>query len=113
MSLSPSAAPALYRASGLGRAFVASLGAMFDAAEMTNDQVIEALLHFDRAFSEAMENKAQNKVTIEGHLSTYRYCDGVWTMQLTDAQVQGQEGALHSRAIKIVACEAKKGRKKK
>ena len=99
---------ALYRASGLGRAFVESVGEMFHEREMTNDQVIEALLHFDRAFNDAMENKTpQNKVNMEGHLSTYRYCDGVWTLHLTNATITGAEGSLHSDAIKVVACEAR------
>jgi hypothetical protein len=39
---------ALYRASGLGKAFVESIGEMFNEHELTHDQVIQALLIFDK-----------------------------------------------------------------
>ena len=113
LSVAPAPAYALYRASGLGRAFVASVSEMFSEQEMTNDQVIEALLSFDRSFSAALENKQpQNKITVEGHLSNYRYCEGVWTLNLTNAKFEGPEGVIDTPSIKIVAVEAKtKGKK--
>ena len=51
--------------------------------------------------------QVQNKVSMEGQLQTYRYCDGVWTLMLKDATFKGAEGTLHSPLIKVVACEAK------
>ena len=44
---------------------------------------------------------------MEGHLSSYRFCDGVWTLNLKHAQFHGNEGTIAVENIKVVACEAK------
>lgn len=48
ISNSPASAYALYRATGLGKAFLESLGEMYQEQEMTNDQVIQSTLTFDK-----------------------------------------------------------------
>jgi hypothetical protein len=99
---------AVYRASGLGRAFVETLAEMFQEQELNNDQVIASLLTFDRVFNAQLEARSPaNKLAMEGMLQHYRFCDGVWTLQLKDAKFTGAEGSLYSPNIKVVACEAK------
>jgi hypothetical protein len=114
MAAPPSAAPtALYRATGLGRAFTETLSEMFAEQELSNDQVIAALLAFDRSFNKQLETRTPaNKIDIEAKLAHYRFCDGVWSLQLTNATFTGSDGVLHSPSIKVVAGEAKgKGRR--
>jgi hypothetical protein len=53
---------ALYRASGLGKAFVESVGEMFLENEMTNDQVIQALLAFDKVSAGEKRRSAGNSI---------------------------------------------------
>lgn len=99
---------ALYRATGLGRAFVESLNEMFGEGELSNDQVISSLLTFDRSFTHHLEAKTPaNKIDMEGRLANYRFCDSVWTLNLKNAKFSGAEGDIETTHVKVVACEAK------
>ena len=99
---------ALYRATGLGRAFVESLNEMFGEGELSNDQVISSLLTFDRSFTHHLEAKTPaNKIDMEGRLANYRFCDSVWTLNLKNAKFSGAEGDIETPHVKVVACEAK------
>jgi transcription initiation factor TFIIA small subunit len=42
----------------------------------------------------------------QGHLHTYRYCDGVWIFNLTDATFRNEEMTQNIGKVKIVACDA-------
>lgn len=99
---------AVYRATGLGRAFVESLQEMLSENELTNDQVVASLLAFDRSFNGALEQRTPiNKLDMTAQLANYRFCDGVWTLTLQNATFAGAEGTLQTPLIKVVACEAK------
>lgn len=66
-----------------------------------------------QSFNDHLADKSPvNKLSVEGHLANYRFCDGVWTLNLRHAQIHGAEGSLAVPAIKIVACEAKNKTKK-
>ena len=98
---------AVYRATGLGRAFTETLHELLSEHELNNDQVISSLLTFDRVFNAQMEARTPaNKLAMEGQLQHYRYFDGVWQMEINDAKFTGAEGTLYSPKIKIVACAA-------
>lgn len=60
-----------------------------------------------------LAEKVTAKLSLEGSLSTYRYCDGVWTLNMRDAVFEGPEGVLEAPSIKVVACEAKNKSKKR
>lgn len=55
---------ALYRASGLGKAFSETIEEMFHEQEMTNDQAIQALLAFDKVDTQRQTGH-QREVTID------------------------------------------------
>jgi len=100
---------ALYRASALGKALQESLTEMYNENEISRDQVISTLLAFDRSFNEKLaERQPQNKITMEGRLSVYRYCDNVWSLNLLQSRLIGEDGTITSPHIRIIACEAKK-----
>ncbi|KAG6432968.1 hypothetical protein SASPL_104564 [Salvia splendens] len=60
-----------------------------------------------QSMTEALETEVKNKVSIKGHLHTYRFCDNVWTFILQNAQVKSEEGQETVDCLKIVACDSK------
>ncbi|KAK1566602.1 hypothetical protein Q3G72_028922 [Acer saccharum] len=41
--------------------------------------------------TEALETQVKSKVSIKGHLHTYRFCDNVWTFILQNALFKNEE----------------------
>lgn len=51
----------------------------------------------------------KTRLSLKGHLHTYRCCDDVWTFIVKDVQFKMDSGeAVHADRIKIVACNSKK-----
>jgi len=49
------------------------------------------------------------RLTEQGHLDTYRFCDDVWTFKLTDVNFKlDNQTPLKADKIKIVSCLNKK-----
>ncbi|GJS51668.1 transcription initiation factor IIA subunit 2 [Tanacetum coccineum] len=59
------------------------------------------------SMAEALDNKVKTKVSIKGHLNTYRFCDNVWTFNLQDALIKYDESQENVGRVKIVACDSK------
>ncbi|KAL3843857.1 hypothetical protein ACJIZ3_001260 [Penstemon smallii] len=59
------------------------------------------------SMTEALETEVKSKVSIKGHLHTYRFCDNVWTFILQNAQLKSEEGQETVDSVKIVACDSK------
>ncbi|WJX75035.1 hypothetical protein P8452_58611 [Trifolium repens] len=49
----------------------------------------------------------KSKVSIKGHLHTYRFCDNVWTFILQDALFKNEDSQENVGRVKIVACDSK------
>ncbi|XP_019174850.1 PREDICTED: transcription initiation factor IIA subunit 2 isoform X1 [Ipomoea nil] len=60
-----------------------------------------------QSMTEALEAQVKNKVSIKGHLHTYRFCDNVWTFILQDAIFKSEECQENVSRVKIVACDSK------
>ncbi|VAH00543.1 unnamed protein product [Triticum turgidum subsp. durum] len=60
-----------------------------------------------QSMTDALETQVKSKVTVKGHLHTYRFCDNVWTFILTDAQFKNEETTEQVGKVKIVACDSK------
>ncbi|KAF3657508.1 Transcription initiation factor IIA subunit 2 [Capsicum annuum] len=60
-----------------------------------------------QSMTEALETQVKSKVTIKGHLHTYRFCDNVWTFILQDAVFKSEECQETVNRVKIVACDSK------
>lgn len=63
---------------------------------------------------EALDKKVPSKLTFKGRLKTYRYCDNVWTLMLSDVnfKVQCSQGSsvsseVQSKKIKLVCIDEK------
>ncbi|GFP99601.1 transcription initiation factor iia subunit 2 [Phtheirospermum japonicum] len=97
----------LYRRSTIGMCLTETLDQMVSSGVLTPELAIQVLIQFDKSMTEALESEVKSKVTIKGHLHTYRFCDNVWTFILQNAQLKSEEGQENVDSVKIVACDSK------
>ncbi|XP_042012520.1 transcription initiation factor IIA subunit 2-like [Salvia splendens] len=97
----------LYRRSTIGMCLTETLDHMVSTGVLSPELAIQVLIQFDKSMTEALETEVKNKVSIKGHLHTYRFCDNVWTFILQNAQVKSEEGQETVDCLKIVACDSK------
>lgn len=70
---------------------------------------MKILANFDRVTSEKLKSDVNTKMSFKGHLSTYRFCDDVWTFVIKDVVMKLDDGeSLDVGKFKIVACNSKK-----
>ncbi|KAL5096147.1 hypothetical protein RYX36_000474 [Vicia faba] len=74
----------LYRRSTIRLCLLENLDEMVDNGTLSPELAIQSM-------AEALETQAESKVSIKGHLHTYRFCDNVWTFILQDALVKNLE----------------------
>ncbi|KAL7082596.1 hypothetical protein ACP275_14G109500 [Erythranthe tilingii] len=97
----------LYRRSTIGMCLTETLDQMVSGGILTPELAIQVLIQFDKSMTEALESDVKSKVSIKGHLHTYRFCDNVWTFILQNAQLKSEEGQETVDSVKIVACDSK------
>ncbi|GER36373.1 transcription initiation factor IIA subunit 2 [Striga asiatica] len=96
----------LYRRSTIGMCLTETLDQMVSSGVLTPELAIQVLIQFDKSMTEALESEVKSKVSIKGHLHTYRFCDNVWTFILQNVQLKSEEGQETVDAVKIVACDS-------
>ncbi|KAI3920133.1 hypothetical protein MKW98_001389 [Papaver atlanticum] len=97
----------LYRRSTIGMCLTETLDEMVSNGTLSPELAIQVLIQFDKSMTEALETQVKSKVTIKGHLHTYRFCDNVWTFILQDALFKNEECQENVGKVKIVACDSK------
>ncbi|EPS71629.1 hypothetical protein M569_03134 [Genlisea aurea] len=97
----------LYRRSTIGMCLTETLDHMVSNGVLSPELAIQVLIQFDKSMTEALESEVKSKVSIKGHLHTYRFCDNVWTFILQNAQLKSDEGVEMVESVKIVACDSK------
>ncbi|AQK95675.1 Transcription initiation factor IIA subunit 2 [Zea mays] len=97
----------LYRRSTIGMCLTETLDEMVSNGTLSPELAIQVLVQFDKSMTDALENQVKSKVTVKGHLHTYRFCDNVWTFILTDASFKNEEATEQVGKVKIVACDSK------
>ncbi|CAI0405841.1 unnamed protein product [Linum tenue] len=90
----------LYRRSTIGMCLTETLDEMVQSGTLSPELAIQSM-------TEALETQVKSKVTIKGHLHTYRFCDNVWTFILQDALFKNEETQENVGRVKIVACDSK------
>ena len=114
MSTQQQPAYVIYRASSLGTSLSQALTEMIALGELTTTHGRNCLEHFDRAIEENFYQNANltENITLTGELAAYRHCDAVWSLLLSSAKFAKENGIVQGKNIKIVACEAKKTKKR-
>ncbi|KAJ4899581.1 hypothetical protein Rs2_13532 [Raphanus sativus] len=97
----------LYRRSTIGMCLTETLDEMVQSGTLSPELAIQVLVQFDKSMTEALESQVKTKVTIKGHLHTYRFCDNVWTFILQDAMFKSEDRQENVSQVKIVACDSK------
>ncbi|KAI3495972.1 hypothetical protein L1887_38320 [Cichorium endivia] len=97
----------LYRRSTIGMCLTETLDEMVSSGILGPELAIQVLVQFDKSMAEALDNQVKTKVSIKGHLHTYRFCDNVWTFILQDALFKYDECQENVGRVKIVACDSK------
>ncbi|XVE55633.1 hypothetical protein DITRI_Ditri03aG0174300 [Diplodiscus trichospermus] len=81
----------LYRRSTIGMCLTETLDEMVSSGTLSPELAIQVLVQFDKSMTEALESQVKSKVTIKGHLHTYRFCDNVWTFILQGASFKNED----------------------
>ncbi|CAI9777159.1 unnamed protein product [Fraxinus pennsylvanica] len=97
----------LYRRSTIGMCLTETLDEMVSSGVLSPELAIQVLVQFDKSMTEALESQVRSKVSIKGHLHTYRFCDNVWTFIVQDALLKSEDFAENVGHMKIVACDSK------
>ncbi|CAF4020461.1 unnamed protein product [Rotaria sp. Silwood2] len=108
----------LYRNTTLGVTLQDTLEEMISQGALTDQAAGKVLSEFDRSINLALDKRINKKVQFTGKLSTYRFCDNVWTLVLKDFNVKDSNQSQHNTAapssqippvdkVKIVACDGK------
>ncbi|KAF5455955.1 hypothetical protein F2P56_025478 [Juglans regia] len=97
----------LYRRSTIGMCLTETLDEMVQNGTLSPELAIQVLVQFDKSMTEALEAQVKSKVSIKGHLHTYRFCDNVWTFILQGATFKSEECQETVSQVKIVACDSR------
>ncbi|XP_028782640.1 transcription initiation factor IIA subunit 2 isoform X2 [Neltuma alba] len=97
----------LYRRSTIGMCLTETLDEMVQSGTLSPEIAIQVLVQFDKSMTEALETNVKSKVSMQGHLHTYRFCDNVWTFILQDAVLKNEDCQENVGRVKIVACDSK------
>ncbi|XP_053595693.1 transcription initiation factor IIA subunit 2-like [Microplitis demolitor] len=98
----------LYRATTIGNALQESLDELILSGQITCQQASKVMLRFDKSISRAFGTRVRAYISFKaGKLTSYRFCDNVWSFVLKDVEFRGiaEDSTFH--AVKIVACDGK------
>ncbi|KAK6464100.1 transcription initiation factor IIA, gamma subunit-domain-containing protein [Scheffersomyces coipomensis] len=114
----------LYRRSTIGVTLADSLDTLISDEKIQPQLANTILNNFDRIISDNLKleaNIAKSKLSFKGVLSTYNFCDDVWTFIIKNVTIKlndiSSEGASANNSIdseinvdkfKIVACNARR-----
>eukprot|EP00834_Sanchytrium_tribonematis_P009026 NODE_1393_length_1158_cov_1.181303.p1 type:complete len:101 gc:universal NODE_1393_length_1158_cov_1.181303:383-685(+) len=97
----------LYRGTTIGSALTEALDELIREKKVTPALALQVLKQFDEELSFQI-GQTKNKITLKGSLSTYRFCDEVWTFIIRGCQIKTEQENLHCEKLKIVAVNASK-----
>ncbi|KAB5588131.1 Pheromone B alpha 3 receptor [Ceratobasidium theobromae] len=96
-----------YRGSSIGIALTDSLDELITSGSITPQLAMKVLAQFDKSLADTLVKHVKVKTNLkQGHLSTYRLCDEVWTFIVKNANFKMESNeVVNAQKIKIVACK--------
>jgi transcription initiation factor TFIIA small subunit len=83
-----------------------SLDDMIEENKIPTHLKEDIMSQFDKSINEALNNQTKLKVTIKGHLKTYRFIDNVYLFLLKDTKFKVYDQELEFDHVKVVACDS-------
>ncbi|CAI0645096.1 unnamed protein product [Colletotrichum noveboracense] len=137
MAAAPQSFYELYRRSSIGLALTDMLDDLISEERIHPQLAMKILANFDQAITEALQKSVKARLTFKvrttdaflgspphrlrifpsniiatnrGSLSTYRFCDEVWTFLIKNVQFKLDSGGqmVSADKVKIVSCNSKK-----
>lgn len=66
------------------------------------------LKEFDKSINNALATRVKTRYNFKGTLSTYRFCDNVWTLLFKTIEFkESQQDKIVAHNVKFVACDGK------
>ncbi|KAI8870719.1 transcription initiation factor IIA, gamma subunit [Ramicandelaber brevisporus] len=103
----PTAYYEIYRRTTLGNALTDALDELVTHSYLTPQLAIRVLVHFDRAFADALSHRVKTRTTLKGKLRTYRHCDDVWTLIVKNITFKIEGENVKADHMKIVSCSVR------
>ena len=81
--------------------------------QMKQNQISERLANrvlreFDKSINNALACRVKTRYNFKGTLSTYRFCDNVWTLLFKEIEFrETQQEKISALNVKFVACDGK------
>ncbi|CAH8496985.1 unnamed protein product [Schistosoma intercalatum] len=97
----------MYRSTTLGTTLREALDEMLAHNLLQPGMDHKVMQKFDQCISNALAKRVKNRLSLRGHLNTYRNCDNVWTLVMNDVEIKDSSAIMTVDKIKIVACEGK------
>ncbi|KAF7260405.1 hypothetical protein EG68_02016 [Paragonimus skrjabini miyazakii] len=97
----------MYRRTTLGNTLQEALDEMVQHKLLQEKTALKVIQKFDQCISVALAKRVKNRLSLRGHLNTYRFCDNVWTFVMNDVEIKDSSSIMTVDKIKIVACEGK------
>ncbi|XP_003744895.1 transcription initiation factor IIA subunit 2 [Galendromus occidentalis] len=98
----------LYRNTTLGQTLQDSLDELVASGQISQQLAVRVLLQFDKSINNALATRVRSRLSFKaGHLSTYRFCDNVWTFVLKNVEFREVQELVRADKVKIVACDGK------
>ncbi|CAH8614554.1 unnamed protein product [Dicrocoelium dendriticum] len=97
----------MYRRTTLGNTLQEALDEMVAHKLLQQKTALKVIQKFDQCISLALAKRVKNRLSLRGHLNTYRFCDNVWTLVMNDVEIKDSSAIMTVDKIKIVACEGK------
>ncbi|EAZ63898.2 Transcription initiation factor IIA small chain (TFIIA 13.5 kDa subunit) [Scheffersomyces stipitis CBS 6054] len=107
----------LYRRSTVGATLTDALDTLISDEKIQPQLAMRILANFDRIISENLKlenNIAKSRLTFKGVLSTYNFCDDVWTFIIKNVLIKMSDVSANVDSeitvdkFKIVACNSKR-----
>ncbi|XP_017140415.1 transcription initiation factor IIA subunit 2-like [Drosophila miranda] len=104
----------LYRSSTVGITLQDTLDELVKNGQMSPFLACKVLQQYDVSINKVFKEKVKTSLTFTGsRLSSYQFCDSVWTLRLKDVEFRSKNHVIVKvDKVKIVACESEGGKKK-
>lgn len=80
----------------------------FKTNQITERLANRVLKEFDKSINNALASRVKTRYTFKGTLSTYRFCDNVWTLLFRQIEFkESQQDKIIAKNVKFVACDGK------